>query len=69
MNTSDVVNPASRPLLTAGRSVYRPEPKDVLFTKLKASLRSDPKVSNTPYDTSLFEFPGDRTYSRRVDRG
>lgn len=64
MNTSDVISAGSRPLLPTTSPTYRQEPKDVLYMKLKASLSATPQSISQPYDPYLYEFPGDRTYSR-----
>lgn len=64
MNTSDIISAGSRPLLPTTSPTYRKEPKDVLYTKLRASLSAAPKTISEPYDPYLYEFPGDRTYAR-----
>lgn len=70
MNTSDIISAGSRPLLPTTSPVYRQEPKDVLYTRLIASLKAVPANPTAGYDQSQFEFPGDRTRSRyRTDGG
>jgi len=66
MNTSDIVSFGSRPLLPSSATTYSQQPKDVLYTRLLASLSSRVWVQPTNYETYLYEFPGDRTTERYI---
>lgn len=64
MITSDIINPRERPASVLASLYYRQQNYDYLAAVVVSS--TDYKGANTvrSTDTSVYEFPGDRTYEK-----
>ena len=64
MKTSDISAPRERPASVLATLYYRPQPYEYLAAVVASSPGFSGATTVQGLDTSVYEFPGDRTYAR-----
>jgi hypothetical protein len=64
MKTSDITTPRERPASVLANLYYRQQPYDYLAAVVASSTDFNGATPVRNLDTSVYEFPGDRTYAR-----